>query len=200
MRDSLLVSFALLLLVSVAIEARAGEVLYRLPSGEIGAITLGDKTAADMASAAPFCASCASCPAEVDGGFCQGQQDGSFDFVPYCLRLGCEVAVVVADPPCGDPNQTAIVNELLGEIDPNTDLQNFPPPWPGCPTTEAGLCADRINNDAWLDDLTDCADPDCFTDPACPAPAPALSALGLGALAALLIGIGGLSVVRRRRS
>lgn len=36
-----------------------------------------------------------------------------------------------------------------------------------CPPTEVGHCTDGVNNDAWKDDLTDCADPDCFNDPAC---------------------------------
>jgi hypothetical protein len=36
-----------------------------------------------------------------------------------------------------------------------------------CPNSEDGSCTDGVNNDAWLDDLTDCADPDCFNDPAC---------------------------------
>ena len=38
------------------------------------------------------------------------------------------------------------------------------------PTSETGLCTDGVDNDK--DKLTDCADPDCSSDPACKEPPP----------------------------
>jgi len=141
------------------------------------------------------CLACVSCPGGT-GPYC-----AALDGPPntgVCTVLQCERALANGLLACSDPNFPVWVNGILEAND--ASLENFPPPWPGCPTSEAGRCADGVNNDAWLDDLTDCADPDCANDPACPASAPALSTLGLGALAALLMGIGGLSVARRRRS
>jgi len=69
----------------------------------------------------------------------------------------------------------------------------------GCPTTEAGQCHDGVNNDAWTGStLTDCADPACVGDPACPV-APAVSRTVL-LLMFVLLCMGGVAVLRRRRS
>lgn len=68
-----------------------------------------------------------------------------------------------------------------------------------CPSSEAGQCADGVNNDAYQNDLTDCADPACFSDPVCARkPAPALSPLALAG-AGCLLAAGGIAVLRRRR-
>ncbi len=37
----------------------------------------------------------------------------------------------------------------------------------GCPTSEAGQCDDGVNNDAYQNSDTDCADAACASDPAC---------------------------------
>ena len=66
-----------------------------------------------------------------------------------------------------------------------------------CPTSEAGRCTDGINNDAYQNDVTDCADSACFNDPACTLKAPALSHLALTFAGILLLG-GGVHLVRRR--
>jgi hypothetical protein len=60
-----------------------------------------------------------------------------------------------------------------------------------CPASEAAFCNDGLDNEP--DGLTDSADPDCGV------PAPALSTLGLGALSAVLIGVGGRRFYRMRR-
>lgn len=39
-----------------------------------------------------------------------------------------------------------------------------------CPADESGQCADGVNNDEYKNDLTDCDDPACATDPACAPP------------------------------
>lgn len=72
-----------------------------------------------------------------------------------------------------------------------------------CPDSEVGQCQDGVNNDDWVDDQTDCADPDCQDDPACaanPAAAPAASTLGLAALLVTLAGIGALRLLPRKSS
>ena len=66
-----------------------------------------------------------------------------------------------------------------------------------CPTSEAGYCADGINNDAYRNDLTDCDDPACATSPSCYHPAPVLSETGLVLVGILLLS-GGVWLVRRR--
>jgi len=69
-----------------------------------------------------------------------------------------------------------------------------------CPTTEAGECADGVNNDAWTGNtLTDCVDPACAQDPHCKAPAPAVSKAML-ILMFVLLCMSGVAVLRRRRS
>jgi len=67
-----------------------------------------------------------------------------------------------------------------------------------CPTSETGQCNDGVNNDAWLDDLTDCRDPDCFTDPACLA-APAMSRTTLLFLVLTLVGLAAFTLAWRRK-
>ncbi len=67
---------------------------------------------------------------------------------------------------------------------------------PGEPETGA-LCSDGIDNDG--DGLIDCADSDCFGDPACHVPAPAASGFGLFALLSLLVALGGFGLRSRRR-
>jgi hypothetical protein len=64
-----------------------------------------------------------------------------------------------------------------------------------CPATEVGQCNDGLNNDAWVDDLTDAEDPDCQAVTT-PAPVPAMSAAGVTALVLFLIGV---AVYRLRR-
>ena len=56
----------------------------------------------------------------------------------------------------------------------------------GCPPTEVGACNDMINNDGWVDSVTDAADPDCQAQT--PAPTAAVPAVGAPAIA-VIIGI-----------
>lgn len=60
-----------------------------------------------------------------------------------------------------------------------------------CPHVEAGQCNDGVNNDAFLDELTDIEDPDCK------AATPAASPFGM---AALLVALAGFGAWRLRRS
>ena len=66
-----------------------------------------------------------------------------------------------------------------------------------CPQSELGHCSDGVNNDAYLNDLTDCADPACIDDPACRLKAPAISHANLTFVGVLLLG-GGVYLLRRR--
>ena len=114
------------------------------------------------------CVVCDGCPPGVSA--CTLTTDpASFD--PVCQRLGCAV-------PC-DP----VSDSCKGVT--------------GCPSTEAGQCADGVDNDA--NDLTDCADPACFSEPACSLKAPTLSLAGL-TLVGLLLVSGGIYLVRRRET
>lgn len=119
-------------------------------------------------------------------------QQGQFD--PDACTLLCEQFNKPGIPPanCGPlpcgPNEVlkvAVVKDVfgvgVGEEGPCDD----------CPTTEAGQCSDGVNNDAWLDDLTDTQDPDCK------AATPAASPFGI---AALLIALAGFGAYRLRRS
>ncbi|MGB0715933.1 MAG: hypothetical protein ACPGXK_08645 [Phycisphaerae bacterium] len=69
-----------------------------------------------------------------------------------------------------------------------------------CPQSEAdGSCTDGVNNDAWQNGLTDCADPSCSGDPACSAAAvPAVSEWGLAVMVLVLL-VGGTIAVGRNR-
>ncbi|MGB0715934.1 MAG: hypothetical protein ACPGXK_08650 [Phycisphaerae bacterium] len=71
---------------------------------------------------------------------------------------------------------------------------------PTCPQSEAdGSCTDGVNNDAWQNGLTDCADPSCSGDPACSAAAvPAVSEWGLAVMVLVLL-VGGTIAVGRNR-
>ncbi len=71
-----------------------------------------------------------------------------------------------------------------------------------CPPNEVGQCTDGVNNDAWTGDLlTDCEDPDCAADPACPRlGAPAAGGFGLVATAIALLAMGILVLRSRLRA
>ena len=60
-----------------------------------------------------------------------------------------------------------------------------------CPPTEVGACTDNINNDGWVDAVTDAADPDCAAASA-PAGVPTLGVVGLTAVVALLLAVAAL--------
>ncbi|HVM97682.1 MAG TPA: hypothetical protein VMT89_14905 [Candidatus Acidoferrales bacterium] len=59
-----------------------------------------------------------------------------------------------------------------------------------CPTSEAGLCTDGLDNEP--DGLIDCADPDCATDPACTRSTPTM---GHSALLILVLSLSGIAIV-----
>jgi hypothetical protein len=65
-----------------------------------------------------------------------------------------------------------------------------------CPPTEVGACNDLINNDGWVDGVTDAADPDCQGQAPPPAAAPAVGPVAIGAILGILIA---LAAVRIRR-
>lgn len=67
---------------------------------------------------------------------------------------------------------------------------------PECPLTEAGQCSDGINNDAWQNGDTDCADAACASDPACTG-VPAASTWGLAALSLVLLAAGTIAIANR---
>jgi hypothetical protein len=60
-----------------------------------------------------------------------------------------------------------------------------------------GACSDGIDNDG--DTIVDCADPDCADAAVCRAQAPAIGTTGLLVAAVLLLVIGNLALVSRRR-
>ncbi len=58
-----------------------------------------------------------------------------------------------------------------------------------CPPSEVGRCSDAVNNDGWVDAVTDLDDPDCASQ----VPGfgvPVASSLGVAAIVAILIGVG----------
>lgn len=70
--------------------------------------------------------------------------------------------------------------------------------WASCPASEAGYCADGVNNDAWTGNtLADCADPACAMDPACRVQAPVVSQSNLFVVGLLLLA-GGVWMTHRR--
>ncbi len=76
--------------------------------------------------------------------------------ITACTSIGCPTDVV---PNC--PGQ--IVAET-----PDAVATCGAGTYSSCPTQEYGAaCTDGVNNDAWLDAFTDCADSDCRNHPAC---------------------------------
>jgi hypothetical protein len=69
-----------------------------------------------------------------------------------------------------------------------------------CPPDESGACNDGVNNDAYLDDVTNCADADCTGEAVCRAAAPTTSNLGLGAVLAALFFLGTFRLVGAART
>jgi hypothetical protein len=71
-----------------------------------------------------------------------------------------------------------------------------------CPADEVGQCADGVNNDEWTGDTsTDCKDPDCVFDPACPsASVPVAGGFGLAVTAFILLALGVFAVRSRLRA
>jgi len=67
-----------------------------------------------------------------------------------------------------------------------------------CPPTEVGRCSDAINNDGWVDAVTDLADPDCGIGPGAGA-VPSLSPTALAGVVLILAAIGGLRLRLSRR-
>ena len=111
--------------------------------------------------ASTSCAVCHTCPPDNSAGYCAPETSG---FEQICSQLSCE-GMGVAFVPCAETT--------------------------GCPSSEAPRCDDGVNNDAWLDELTDCADPDCSSVSPCLVRAPAMGtpALLATALASLALGI-----------
>ena len=93
---------------------------------------------------------------------------------------------------CNSPIGSAIA------FDPNATCGEGVP-FSSCPATEVGHCADGVNNDVWTGDLaTDCQDPDCALDPACPSTSiPVAGGVGLAATAFVLL-VMGVVVLRSR--
>ena len=112
-----------------------------------------------------------------------------------CCIEGCG-GVPIPWTSCGNPDCTGgVCPSPIGSaiaFDPTATCGEGGFPFSTCPPNEVGQCQDGVNNDAWTGDLlTDCEDPDCASDPACPAHAvPAASGLGLAATAIALLGLG----------
>jgi hypothetical protein len=71
------------------------------------------------------------------------------------------------------------------------------PTFGSCPPTEVGRCNDQINNDGWVDAVTDAADPDCAAQ--APAnPVPIVGTIGIAAIVVLLLGVAALRIRRLR--
>jgi hypothetical protein len=66
------------------------------------------------------------------------------------------------------------------------------------PTTEIAFCEDGVDNDN--DGLIDCQDPDCWGEPPCVAPAPALSGSTMGFAYLMLLATGFIAILRLRRT
>ena len=112
---------------------------------------------------------------------CTGQ-----DFAAAC-RFSDPFSTTDCDSVCGAGNGSTYT---FDEACANTAATR-------CPTSEAGHCTDGINNDGYQNDLTDCADSACATDPACPRAAPAMSDSGL-TIAGILLLSGGVWLARLR--
>ena len=94
---------------------------------------------------------------------------------------------------CPSPIGSAIA------FDPNATCGEGNPPFSTCPPDERGQCHDGVNNDAWTGDvLTDCEDPDCFSDPGCPQHAPVASGTALAIVAGALLALGIVALRSRR--
>lgn len=92
---------------------------------------------------------------------------------------------------CADGGSTSLAVDAAG-------VCGTGPLFASCPPTEVGRCNDLINNDGWVDNVTDAADPDCAVQQ--PAnPAPTVSALGIVAVAVLMVGIAALRIRRLRQ-
>jgi hypothetical protein len=106
--------------------------------------------------------------------------------------ISCTASAICTGGFCAPPLGSAIQFDLAATCGEGA--------FANCPATEAGQCADGVNNDAWTGNtLTDCADPACATDPHCKAPAPAMSRTVLMLMLVLLC-MSGVAVLRRRRS
>jgi hypothetical protein len=114
----------------------------------------------------PMCAMCAGCPAGV--GACAVVNSGAelTTFETTCHdTLGCDVG-----PPCVQGTCAGVQ---------------------GCPLTEAGQCADGVDNDA--NGLVDAADPNCHVH------APALTWYSMVGAGVLLLGFGSYRLRHARR-
>ena len=96
---------------------------------------------------------------------------------------------------CPSPIGSAI------QFDPTATCGEGGLPFSTCPPNEVGQCADGVNNDEWTGDLaTDCLDPDCALDPACPQHSvPVAGGIGLAATAIGLLVLGVFAVRSRLR-
>ena len=112
---------------------------------------------------------------------CTGQ-----DFAAAC-RFSAPFSTTECDSVCGAGSSSTHTFDAAC-----TDLEAT-----RCPTSEAGHCSDGVNNDAYQNDLTDCADPACFNDPACRVKAPTLSRTALSLAGLLLLGAGAWLARRR---
>lgn len=85
-----------------------------------------------------------------------------------CCMDSCPNPIIIACTSSGCP--TDVVPNCPGQIvaeSPDPSATCGAGNYTTCPDSEYGACTDGVNNDAWIDALTDCADPDCRNDPAC---------------------------------
>jgi hypothetical protein len=141
----------------------------------------------------------------------------------YCCQVACSgpVAWVACSSDGTCPSGPCEVSTSM-MVDATGTCGEGPSPnfgfyFTNCPRSESNRCADQVDNDAWVagDAGTDCTDVDCCGDSHCPgscgdplcanapqcnpAPAPAVSTGGIAAAVMLLVLIGSIAILRRRR-
>jgi hypothetical protein len=132
--------------------------------------------------------------AQVGGPFVcwlAGQQPGSPELEEIC-NGHCRALPTPPPGPCVD-NKQIFTRYVTEQQAGNCEALS-------CPPNESGACADGINNDAFLDQATDCKDPDCGGDPTCRAAAPLASGFGLAIVLAALFVLGSLRLIGATRS
>lgn len=94
---------------------------------------------------------------------------------------------------CAGGNSTSLAVDAAG-------ICGQGPIFGACPPTEVGACNDLINNDGWVDAVTDAADPDCQGQPppTAAAPAPAVGTLAIGVIVGILIAVAAMRIRRGR--
>lgn len=145
----------------------------------------------DLSEASPDALGSAA-NADVNGGafVCWHEGEQPAEVSEICGNY-CDSLPTPPPSPCIDNEQIITHYVLEQRIGP---CESF------CPPDESGACDDGINNDAYLDEVTDCADPDCAGDAVCRAAAPATSNLGLGLILVALLSLGMFRLIRAARS